>query len=88
MKTRDTSWKPCRWPYNDSEFFASWQCYERKFGRGRVILHPSVFGKGQWAYVASFGANSPKSFSGGFPDGFTLEQAKAKIQQIFLAGKF
>lgn len=87
MKTK-TPWTPIKWPYNSAEPYASWQCFARKYSGGRLIIYPSPFRAGEWSYVASFGANSDRSHSGGFPDGYTLEQAKAHLQMQIDNGKY
>jgi hypothetical protein len=78
MKTHQ--WKRVKWPFNHEEPYASWECWQYR----QIILHPSQMGGGAtWDYVASFGKDSERSHSGGFPDGITLEAAKAKVEQRY-----
>ena len=88
MNTTTDAWTETKWPYNDAPEYRAWKCLQRKVGRGKIILRPSHFTEGEWSYVASFGADDDRSHSGGFPDGFTLDQAKQRIQQQIDNGKY
>lgn len=90
MKTQAPLWQPCKWPYNDAPEYQAWTCYRRAHGkRNCVILYPCPPRSGEWSYVASFGGrNDDRSHSGGFPDGFTLDQAKECIEIMTQCGKF
>ena len=75
-------WKQVKWPFNSDEPYASWTCWQYR----EVILYPSQFKGATWDYVASFGANSDRSHSGGFPDGITLDAAKREVKKRYARG--
>lgn len=72
-------WKRIKWPFNSAEPYASWECWQYR----QVILRPSQFHDDEWSYVASFGADSELSGSGGFSPGTTFDMAKAEIEERY-----
>ena len=77
-------WKQIKWPFNDKAPYSEWECYRY----GNIILYPSGYRLGEFNYVANFGANSDRSHSGGFPDGFTLDQAKQEVEKRYKENKW
>ncbi len=84
MKHTIKHWTRIKWPFNDAEPYASWECWQL----GKVILHPGQWPAKGWSYVARFGANSDRSHSGFLPGFVTLEAAKLEIERLYSAGKF
>ena len=85
MKTKHCkTWTKVKWPFNDAEPYASWECWQL----GKVILHPGQWPKDGWSYVASYGATSDRSHSGFLPGSVTLDSAKAEIERLFSVGRF
>lgn len=82
------AWQKIAWPYNNAEPYRSWQCFARKAGRGRIILHPGQWPGEGWCYVASFGADSDRSHSGFLPGFVSLDSAQAEIERRISAGAF
>lgn len=83
MKTKH-AWRAVKWPFNDAEPFASWECWRFR----NVILNPGQWPSEGWSYVASFGADSERSHSG-FLKGFVaLDAAKLEIERLYESGRF
>lgn len=77
-------WQRVKWPFNDQEPYASWECWSIQIKKGRIILYPSdssVY-PGGLGYVVSCGADSERSHSGSFyPHVITLDEAKTDIER-------
>jgi len=77
-------WKQVKWPFNDAEPYASWECWQYR----NVILHPGQWPDEGWSYVASFGPNNDRSHSGFLPGFIALDNAKAEIERLYSVDTF
>lgn len=80
MARTEKVWTLCDWPY--SRVFYKGKCWKVSCGHGTIYLIDSP--RKSFPFVASFGPNSDRSYSGcffGHSEITTIEQAKAAIEK-------